>query len=52
MSRERVLTHSIVFRVPDDLYEVLRRDAQANARTISETVRLTLRKVLLKASER
>ena len=40
------MTEQVVFRVTEELYEALQEDAQANGRTLAQSVRFHLSKVL------
>lgn len=46
MNRERTLTHSLVTRYDDDLLAALEADAEANGRTVSQSIRHHLRRSL------
>jgi predicted HicB family RNase H-like nuclease len=41
--RKKELTKQLVVRVDEDLYDALARDAEANGRTVAQTVRFKLR---------
>jgi hypothetical protein len=43
--RRKELTRQIVVRLDDDLYQALERDAEANGRTMAQSVRFKLREL-------
>lgn len=42
----QIVTRQIVIRVPEPLYQALQRDADDNGRTVSQSVRFHLRRLL------
>lgn len=44
--RQKELTRTVVVRLDEDLYEALRKDAEDNERTISQTIRHKLRELM------
>lgn len=44
--RTKELTHQLVIRVDDELVELLEADAEANGRTVAQSVRWLLREAL------
>jgi hypothetical protein len=51
MSRERRYERQIVVRVSDELFEALEADAEANGRTLAQTVRFRLRGLFVQSTE-
>lgn len=51
MTRERTLVHQLVVRIPPELNDRLLADAEANGRTLAQTVRFHLRRALAVAPE-